>query len=350
MAITVTQPEIPQRKLAADVSMLMARQPPIASRKNLLINGNFDLWRRGVSQTTNAYGSADNWYRSASGSTGSLSRQAFEFGQTDVPGNPAYALRATVTTNNAINSLFSFLQRIESVLTGSNEKLTVSFWANVDRNNKVGIEFIQNYGSGGSAGTLSIGSIPVQLTPGWKKYHVTIALPSIEGKTIGAGHYLGLIFYLDAGSDRDDRTGGIGNQSGVFDFAQIQAERADEPSEFELRTAAEELQLAKRYLHVYGGQSLSELVALGYSNSTTQIRYVFPLSVEMRVTPSFEYSALGDWSIPGLGSPTNMVLYGHDSTNVVTIVCTTAGHTQNLPFVLNANNTLNSRIYFSAEL
>lgn len=61
--------------------------------RNKIINGDFDIWQRGVSQTSSGYGSADRWRNTHAGSTKTTSRQAFTFGQTDVPGNPTYYMR-----------------------------------------------------------------------------------------------------------------------------------------------------------------------------------------------------------------------------------------------------------------
>ena len=58
-----------------------------ATFKNRIINGNFDVWQRATSQTSSGYGSDDRWTNSNTGSTKTHSRQTFDLGQTDVPGN-----------------------------------------------------------------------------------------------------------------------------------------------------------------------------------------------------------------------------------------------------------------------
>src|SRR5210317_2024163 len=70
--------------------------------KNRIINGNFDIWQRGtsfsVTASTNIY-TADRWRFVGAGFTGTLTRQNFTAGQTDVPNNPDYFARWDVTTN-----------------------------------------------------------------------------------------------------------------------------------------------------------------------------------------------------------------------------------------------------------
>ena len=62
-----------------------------SGRKNLIINGGFDIWQRATdsgSNTSDGYLSADRWKHASSGATKQVTRQAFTLGQTEVPGNP----------------------------------------------------------------------------------------------------------------------------------------------------------------------------------------------------------------------------------------------------------------------
>ena len=63
---------------------------PLAGFRNDIINGNFDIWQRGTSQVVSGYGSADRWVNLYSGTSATMSRQAFTLGQTDVPGEPRF--------------------------------------------------------------------------------------------------------------------------------------------------------------------------------------------------------------------------------------------------------------------
>src|SRR5574338_1498024 len=66
--------------------------------RNKIMNGNFDIWQRGTSQTSAGYGSADRWAFNNTGSTKTTSRQTFALGQTDVPNNPTYFSRTVVSS------------------------------------------------------------------------------------------------------------------------------------------------------------------------------------------------------------------------------------------------------------
>ena len=121
--------------------------------RNKIINGNFDIWQRGTSQTTGGYGSADRFssFRHILGSGSiSISRQSFSTGQTDVPGNPRYYFRNVVVAGTGTQGAAFTEQRIENVRTLAGKKATLSFWAKADANKVIGTDFTQDYGTNGN--------------------------------------------------------------------------------------------------------------------------------------------------------------------------------------------------------
>jgi hypothetical protein len=123
---------------------------PLAGMRNAIINGNFDIWQRGTSHSTNGYGSADRWSNSVGGSSCTMSRQPFTLGQTDVPGEPTYFCRMAVTSVAGAASVSVLNQNIEDVRTFAGQQITVSFWAKADAAKPIAVEFIQKFGFGGS--------------------------------------------------------------------------------------------------------------------------------------------------------------------------------------------------------
>jgi hypothetical protein len=94
---------------------------PIFISKNQLINGNFDVWQRGTSFTgkPNKY-FADRWVRFAPPSTlssitdGTLYRESFIRGQTNVLGSPTYYAKSTLIHAGFTSSSFVGIEnRIE---------------------------------------------------------------------------------------------------------------------------------------------------------------------------------------------------------------------------------------------
>ena len=82
-----------------------SNQPAAASPyglKNLIINGNFNVWQRSTNSGPvggSGYWAADRWWSSigASSTSMTLSQQTFTAGQTDVPYEPTYFHRYTQT-------------------------------------------------------------------------------------------------------------------------------------------------------------------------------------------------------------------------------------------------------------
>lgn len=247
--------------------------------RNKIINGNFDIWQRGTSQTTDGYGSADRWISNQNVSTKTASQQSFANGQTDVPGNPKYYWRHVVTSGNSVDSLIAAEQRIESVQTLAGQTATLSFWAKADSNKNISTELIQSFGFGGSSTLNTIEVRTYNLTTSWQKFTATVSIPSISGKTIGTNgnDCLVLLIWLDAGSVFNSRTNSLGNQSGTFDIAQVQLEEGSVATPFEHRPIGTELALCQRYF-----QSIAMYGLFVFPYHTTLAFVPLPLFVPLR--------------------------------------------------------------------
>lgn len=222
--------------------------------RNKIINGGFDIWQRGTSQTSSGYGSDDRWMNENIGSSKTHSQQSFALGQTDVPGNPKYFSRTVVTSVAGSGNFCGKRQRIEGAKTLSGQMATLSFWAKADAAKNIAVEFLQNYGSGGapSSGVGNIGVTTFSLTASWKYFTTTVFIPSISGKTLGTNNddCLEVLFFFDAGSSFNSRTNSLGQQSGTFDMANVQLEAGASATPFEQRPIGTELSLCQRYYEV----------------------------------------------------------------------------------------------------
>lgn len=236
--------------------------------RNVLINGGFDIWQRGTSQTSSGYGSDDRWQNTHGGSTKTASQQTFTVGQTDVPGNPRYWARTVVTSSAGSGNYVVKSQFIESVTTLSGQTATLSFWAKADASKNIAIEFAQRFGSGGSpsAEVSGIGITTCALTTAWKYFTVIVNIPSISGKILGTAndHNLALNIWFDAGSTFNARTNSLGQQSGTFDIANVQLEAGPVASPFEQRPIGTELGLCQRYYYARPVCILTSIT--GYNN------------------------------------------------------------------------------------
>jgi len=271
--------------------------------KNKIINGNFDIWQRGTSVTgvTSGQFVTDRFKTLIFGSTADVSRQSFALGQTDVPNEPTYYHRTVVTSVAGSANYCQLQQRIESVRTLAGQTATVSFWAKADASKNIAVEFIQNFGSGGSPSS-SVTAIEVTtcaLTASWQKFTVTVSIPSISGKTIGTNNdsFFGLVFYFDAGSDYNSRSNSLGQQSGTFDIAQVQLEAGSVATPFEIRPPGVELALCQRYYQTaaFNAYAVNSL----YSSYNPDYYYPTTLLCTMRASPTITRTGVTDSGVTG---------------------------------------------------
>ena len=251
--------------------------------RNHLINGNFSIWQRGTSQTTSGYGSADRWSSNNSGTTKTASQQVFTIGQTEVPDSPSYFMRHVVTSVTGASNYCSLIQKIENVTFLSAKTVTLSFYAKADSAKNIAVDLYQNFGTSGSTTINAIGTILIALTTEWKKYTVTIAIPSVSGKTVGINSHTGVRIWLDAGTDFTAQSSSLGQQSGTFDIAQVQLEEGSVATEFSKRPLGIELALCQRYYWIIPSGYITGGAA-GYSGNG--FSYSYRLPVTMRAVPS----------------------------------------------------------------
>jgi len=204
------------------------------SKKNYIINGNFDFWQRGSSSTANGVYLADRFVSYNGDGARTYSKGTFTYGQTEVPNNPKYYLRHQQTAPASVSSP-SIHQRIEDVKTLSGQAVIASFYAKVASGTlQVIPRFAQNFGSGGSVGVDTDGNT-LTITSQWQKFTATVNIPSISGKTVGSASSLALILVLPKTITYD------------FCLAQVQLEKGSAATDFQFRHIAEELVLCQRY-------------------------------------------------------------------------------------------------------
>lgn len=301
--------------------------------RNKLINGNFDFWQRGTSQTSSGYESADRWASLHVGSSKTASQQSFTNGQTDVPNNPRFYFRHAVTSSSGNGNYVQFYQAIEDVRILAGKTVTLSFYAKADSNKNIATEFTQWFGTGGSPSSWNTGlSVTTHnLTTSWQKFTVTTVIPSISGKTIGSDEntsYTGIYFHFDAGSNFNARTNSLGQQSGTFDIAQVQLEEGSSATPFEHRPAGLEFSLCQRYYQIRNiFTSTTTHAATGnYGNGACYSD--FNLSTDMRASPSLViyqptqvqlYNNSGSWNnvtlLPQTSKPDVVGVYYGDNSN-----------------------------------
>lgn len=262
-----------------------------------IINGNFDIWQRGTSQTSNGYGSDDRWSNDNTGSTKTASRQSFTLGQTAVPGEPTYFARTVVTSSAGANNFVRKKQQILGVRTFAGQTVTLTFYAKADASRNIAIDIDQFFGTGGSpsASVTAIGVTTKALTTSFVRQDIVVAIPSISGKTIGTNgdDSLGINFWFDAGSSLNSRTSSLGQQSGTFDIARVSLVLGDargqaDPLPF-LPPSVELWRAQEFYARFIPNRSYN--FPSYVSGSLMSFPYTFPRA--MRATPSISQNLSG---------------------------------------------------------
>lgn len=252
----------------------------IVGFKNYIINGNFDVWQYGISQTTSAYGSDDKWYNANIGSTKTHSQIAC----TDTERVLFSASKFSRTVVSSVVVAGNYVVKrttIEDVTKLAGKTITLSFWAKADSNKNIWLEFKQNFGTGGSpsTGVTGIYGQAIALTSTWQKKTITLTLPSIIGKMLGTSGVntscTEMQFWFDVGSIYTERIPTGIQQSGTFDIAQVQLEEGSVATQFENRPIGLELSLCQRYLPTATG------FYAGYAATNAEVY----LSVASNVVP-----------------------------------------------------------------
>lgn len=345
-AVGISDSEITDKRTQVELSEMLDSYIT-GKRRQAIINGNFDIWQRGTDEAwSSGYIAADKWRGSntTAVAVGTMARQEFTAGQTDVPNNPRYYCEIDITDVNGATAI-ALQHRIEDVRTFGGKFITLSFYAKADAALDVVSSFTQYFGSGGST-LVSIDGDTHSLTTSWQKFTVTVFVPSISGKTIGSGedHYLQL--------NLDFPTSG----TYTIDIAQVQINEGTYALPFMTKTATQELTECLRYCYVHQSDSdaTSKLLGVGLAATTTVVQVPYQLPQPMRKTPSLTGTA-ADWKVSdGINAydVTSLTLQS-GFTGEFTVMLrpqVASGLTAFRPYYLYADSTAGRILIFSADL
>jgi hypothetical protein len=326
--------------------------------KNKIINGDFRINQRNFTSTTTtgSFG-FDRWLLSAVDGTTTYSTQTFTPGAAPVAGYEGSTFARLVSTGQTLATADSSLQqRMESVRTFAGQTITLSFYAKAATGTpKISAEMRQNFGSGGSpSATTSTPASAVTISTSWARYSLTVAIPSISGKTIGTTNdgFLSLGLFVSAGTDLNTRASSIGIQSNTFDIWGVQVEYGSYATPFQTATGTIQGELAacQRYYYRIQNDSTNAYTNItGIAYSATGIAAFVPLKTTMRVTPTaVDFASLRSFDATNTATITAITLSAA-SPNVAALDVTASSLTQYRPYVI-LGNTVPSFIGFSAEL
>jgi len=254
MSVTITQPEknikaeldinnnrygIIGKQILESSDIYSARTIINADRKNLIINGGFDIWQRGTGLSSNNAYLVDRWRSTYY--TGGLTQYVERVNVDNSNIKTKYAARVHSNgVNTTSNSVEQFRQTFESSVGldngGNTQPMAVSFWAKGIKKQDINL-----YGSNSSDDQT------FTITSDWQYYSFTFRRSAFS-----------LLEFEFTPSDIID-----------FTVTQIQLEIGSEATEFEQRHIAVEYELCRRYAR------LADL-----NNQAAKFSY------EMRATPS----------------------------------------------------------------
>ena len=308
MAVKFTKPEINVREKLAELdkpsgiageAMLRAETPQEqfnligAGRRNLLINGGFDVWQRnGTSVVDSADGpynyiTADRWVTYYKGTYAQIE-------DTLPTGKIVKTMRYTVgSSGNAPN----FNQPVENggkIMAG--QTVTMSWWMKASKSANINSR-LPNTASGVFAGGSSaynltvtpIGTHPV--TAEWTYHTETKTFPSTMSHTN---------VHFELWGDNAEWSA-----SDTFQMANCQLEFGKVATPFEHRSYGEELALCQRYYFKVGGAgngNTTNIITGGVEGSGGAAVGGLAFPTTMRAVPTISTANLNFWAYTGGGS------------------------------------------------
>ena len=296
-----------------DASVLVPTTSGIGGSRNLLVNGNMDLWERGTTSfvpTTGIRYGADRWRSnihktSSSGTIDSIySRGSFDASQTTVPGYPSYYIqfKGNITGTTGASDHCSLEQPIENARSLMGKYVTVSFYAKGSVAGRVRCRMTQNFQSISTNRSYHIGY--ADISDGWRKYVFTTSLGTIPtGGTFGSGSFLN--FGIDTVSYANSSYSSLGtlvstqfeddiSYPGIVSVAQVQVVEGRSAPDFQRPPISDEIERSQRFYcktYEFGvspgtavGAAISPSFVEPSINDTASVMIPFP--TKMRTTPS----------------------------------------------------------------
>ena len=312
------------------------------SNRNLIINGDMNIWQRGDGPHTIAYSySADRWERnftlngtdyfhiekkteSPPGFSSSL-EVSFGTAQASVTGGHYALIRQKIEAQNLQHLAYG---------TSSAKKMTLSFWV---RSNKTGTYAVHLQQGDNSNKQVSF-NYSISSADTWEKK--TISIPADTSGVINNdnGEGITVTWHLVAGSDATSGTlrntawttyaeadQAVGHNVNIGDSTSntwyitgVQLEVGDYATDFEHRSYGDELARCQRYYyaHISALDSSNSTLGLGmyYSSSRAMMYVKFPVS--MRTTPTAEITDVYNGYLLWVGGTYDFVDEFHiDTTN-----------------------------------
>jgi len=317
MVVKVSKPEINVREKISELdkpsgtagqAMLAAETPQeqfsliSAGRRNLLINGAFEVFQRGAGPASpssgNSPSTADKWNIPAT-------NEVSEVVANDRASHLTKMLKVTANSSG----YGQVTQWIENVRTAAGQSLTVSFWVKSPNAGAMRFHIYQYFGSGGSTSVSIIDDsnyFTINQADTWQRFEATVEIPSVSGKTIGTSSFLAV---------QTGAPSAIANR--VVYYSEFQAELGKVATPFEHRSYGEELALCQRYYQKFFDESsaTAQLQIIGINGGLAHFVWWPPVQMRARpsvgITTSSPYWESYPWNQIGTSLTITSVSNGH---------------------------------------
>ena len=280
----------------------------VHGRRNLIINGSFQVFQRATAATTadGGYNTADRWRMGELGDGAYTTERS-----TDHPHGSGYSVKAQVTTadSSVASDHYSYIyqqieaQNLQHLLYGTSaaKTLTCSFWV---KSNKTGtyvfdlrkpdnthLHYTEEF-TISSANTWEKKTITIVPDSNVKASGGAIANDSGSGLELGIGLRWGSIYTGGTSGSWSTNSNDYGTSNQVnwmdstsnnFYLAEVQLEVGDKATPFEHLSVAEEEALCHRYFYRFTGTTIL-FYADYYTNDTIISKEALP--VPMRTSPT----------------------------------------------------------------
>lgn len=203
--------------------------------KNYIINGGFDVWQRGTSQTAGGYGSADRWFTQFDGNC-TLAYEQISYNNT-----AKLSWTSAGTYKNFLTSIEDGARKLQG------KTVTMSFIAKAATAGTCSTYVGRSIGAGNSA---IIDSVSINLTTSWQKITRTFTMPIYDN--INMTLVVGLISMQLSGT------------SNTVWIKEVQLEEGSVATPFEQRPYGLELSLCQRYYKtgtsMFGDRGIGDIV------------------------------------------------------------------------------------------
>jgi hypothetical protein len=257
---------------ALTTGTLPVERVPYVGRRNLIINGGFQVWQRSTSGSGNGYKSADRWYNNFYNS-GTCTTSI----RTDATGQnfTTYA-RVEQSSAGVENDMQAIFQNIEGTYAVG-KTITVSFTARASK-------------TLATCRVRQCFSTPqtFTLTTDWQRFTFT-------GTAVAYGSNTRVNIDL-----------GLNNDTWYADIAEVQLEVGSVATPFEHRSYGEELALCQRYFYAFPGAVHCDMKASGSTTGRAAANGFFP--VIMRTAPSISFT-------DGAGNSSRVTYHGGNLGN-----------------------------------